>query len=477
MSTVAAMLEQPGPRAHMVEFYDDDEHLAERVSHYLASGLRAGEPVLAIATEAHREAFARRLSTRGLDVEAAVAGGRLVMLDADATLAACMIDGEPSPTLFRDHVGGAIDRARGDTERRVRAYGEMVDVLWRRGEQQAALRLEGLWNELGNERSFALLCAYVMGNFYRSTDREPFEAVCRAHTDVLPAGRRAELADTAAEPRGPRALEQHARALEHEIAQRIQLEAALRDALASEQRAREEAERAVRFNDMFARMLGHDLRNPLGAITMGASYIARTSTNEKITRSAARILASTDRMSRMVEQLLDFSRIRSDGALPLRPIRLDLAELCTRVKEELEAAHPEHVIALELEGSAMGTWDYTRLLRAFSTVIGNAATHGTAGHVVTVRIDGRDPEAVAIAVHNAGAIAPDMLPVLFEPYRGTSRQHQTQGLGLGLFITQQIVRAHGGTIAAASTPAEGTTLRIGLPRTVQAPPAPETAAP
>jgi signal transduction histidine kinase len=427
---------EPGPRAHHVEFYANDEHLADRVARYLADGLRAGDPVLAIVSEARRAGLARRLAEVGIDVDAAVAAGGLVMLDAHAALDSFMVGGEPSPQQFREHLGGAIERARGGAgdARGVRAYGEMVDILWQRGEQQAALRVEGLWSELASECSLALLCAYVMGNFYRASDGEPSN------------------------------LEQRTRALEHELAQRAQLEAALRDALAREQLARAEAERAVRFNEMFAGMLGHDLRNPLGAIAMGASYIARASTSEKITRSAARILSSTDRMTRMIEQLLDFSRTRIAGAMPLQRMQLDLAELATRVKEELEAIHPEGSIALELAGSAVGAWDYERILRVLSTVVGNAIAYGTAGQPVTVRIDGRAPELVELAVHNTGAMPADVLAVLFEPFRGTSRHRHTQGLGLGLFIAKQIVHAHGGTIEAASGDATGTTLCIRLPR-------------
>jgi signal transduction histidine kinase len=466
---VSALLASPEPRAHMLELHDDDAHLVDRVAHYFAAGLRLGLPALAVATAAHRDALAQRIAAGGVDVGAAVAGGRLVMLDPEAVLDAIMDRGAPSPARFRDYFGGAIARARAGGAPTVRAYGELVDVLWQRGERAAALRLEALWNELAAEQPFELLCSYAMDNFGRTTDREGFEAVCRAHTHVIPTERIAPLATSPAQMRELSMLEQRARSLEHEIERRTRLEARLREALEREKAAREEAERAVRFNEMFVGMLGHDLRNPLGAIAMGATYIARSSPNEKITRTTTRILASTSRMSSMVEQLLDFSRIRLGRDLPLQAIRIDLAELCARVKDELEAAHPECSIALELDGSALGTWDYERLLRVFGNVVGNAVAHGAPGHGVSIRIDGRDPDLVATAVHNAGAIPPETLAVLFEPFRGTSRQHHTQGLGLGLFITRQIVHAHGGTIEAASTEASGTSIRIALPRA--APPA------
>ena len=276
----------------------------------------------------------------------------------------------------------------------------------------------------------------------------------------------------------PTALELRVRALEHEVAQRTELEAALRDALQREQRARaaaeracEEAERAVRFNELFARMLGHDLRNPLGAISMGATYISRASTHEKITRSAGRILSSTDRMARMVEQLLEFSRLRAGGETPLRLERADLREVCARVKEELEAAHPERAgagIMIEVEGDAVGVWDAEGLVRVLSTMADNAIAHGAQGAAgagaAAIHIDGRDADRVEVTVHNAGEIAADKRDVLFEPIRGTSRQHHTRGLGLGLFLAQQVILAHGGTIEVTSSAADGTTMRISLPR-------------
>ncbi len=465
---VAAMLAQPEDGAHLVDFYDEDEQLVERVAHYLAAGVRAGEPTIAVATAAHLEAFARRMAAGGVDAGAALASGAVVMLDADATLEALLVDGQPSAARFRDRVLAVIDRARGGRGARggarIRAYGEMVDLLWRRGDHHAALRLEELWCELGRELPMVLLCAYAMGGYYRASEREPFEAVCRLHTAVVPTERCAGIATTSSQLRELSMLELRSRAFEHELGRRAALEAELRDALAREVHAREEAERTVRFNDMFVRMLGHDLRNPLGAISMGASYIARNSGHEKMTRAAARILASTGRMSSMVEQLLDFSRIRLGRGLPIHPIRIDLAELCARVKAEIEALHPGCEIALAQDGCAVGTWDHDRLSRVFANVIGNAVSYSAPGSAVTIRIEGRDPARVAAQVHNAGAIAPETLATLFEPFRVARRQHQTHGLGLGLFITREVVRVHGGAVDVASSEEHGTTIRICLPR-------------
>jgi len=460
------LLDGPAQPNHIVQFYDDDAFLCDSVAHFIAVGIEAGEPVCVVATAEHRAAFAIRLARRGLSVDHARASGQLVWLDARESLARFLVDGMPDWALFSGLFGHILEESRRrDPLACVRAYGEMVDLLWREGNKQAALRLEAMWNQLASSHSLSLLCAYVMGNFYRSGDAESFRDVCRAHSHVLPAesmpaggvasdNQRREISE----------LQQRARSLENEIEHRKELESALREALIREKEAREEAERSVRYNEMFAGMLGHDLRNPLSAITTGANYIARLNSSQKSAKAATRILSSAERMARMIDQLLDFTRIRVGGGLALAPTRFDVEELCCKVKDELEAANPDRSIVVEVEGSAVGEWDHDRLLQVFSNLLGNALHHGTEGAPVTIHCDGRDPTHVNLSIHNGGVVPPEILPVLFEPFRGNARYQRTRGLGLGLFISQQILAAHGGTLDVASDEARGTTFRISLPR-------------
>jgi signal transduction histidine kinase len=449
---------------HIVQFYEDDDFLCEAVAQFLAAGLLEGEPVCVIATEAHREELAARLGRRGLPIDEARARGQLAWLDAHETLARFMVGDMPDWRLFNEVLGTVVEQCRrGQPLSTVRAYGEMVDLLWREGNKQAALSLETMWNELANNHSLSLLCAYVMGNFYRTGDAQSFRDVCRAHSHVLPA-ESARRAAPDAQRREIGELQQRTRALEDEVEQRKELEAALREALIREKAAREEAERSVRYNEMFAGMLGHDLRNPLSAITTGANYIARLNSSEKSTKAATRILASAERMGRMIDQLLDFTRIRVGGGLSLQLTHVDLEELCCKVRDELEAAHPDRSILVEATGNVAGQWDHERLLQVFSNLISNALHHGTGTGLVTVRCDGEAREGITVTVHNEGVVPADVLPVLFEPFRGNTRYQRTRGLGLGLFITQQIIAAHGGTIDVSSAPGAGTTFTIFLPR-------------
>ncbi len=453
------------PPPHAVQFYETQDALTENVARFIAAGLDADEPVVVIATPEHREAFCTRLHSLGVDVDAAIARGRFTLLDARATLAKLMIGDAPNWELFREVIGAVL---MGCGNRRIRAYGEMVDLLWRAGNRVAALRLEELWNDLAKEYEFSLLCAYVMGNFYKSGDAAEFHEICAAHTHVVPPeGYENQTPDERA--RALTALQQRALSLENEVQHRRELEIALREALAREKALRADADRNVRFADMFCGMLGHDLRNPLGTITMGATYIARAGFGEKAVRSATRIVSSAERMARMIDQLLDFTRIRAVGGLELNRTRTDLAIICERVKEEIEAGSPQCTIAIRASGNTGGWWDPDRLLQVFSNLVGNAVTHGTSECQVSLETDGTDPNSVVAYVRNAGAIDPEVLPVIFDPFRGGKKRHNTKGLGLGLFITRQIVLAHGGEIAVTTGDAQGTLFCVKLPRSARTP--------
>ena len=456
---IHAFLDQPAGAHHVVQFYEADDALIENIARFVTPGLGAGEPAIGIATPEHRAALVQRLERDGVDLS------QLVLLDARATLARFMIGDMPDWDRFRAAIGDAIRTM--ETRRpgvRVRAYGEMVDLLWRDGNRAAALRLEEYWNELAKEFSFSLLCAYVMAGFYRSTDADAFRAVCSTHTHVIPGESYTRLDGGDDRARAISSLQQRARSLENEIAARKDLEAALRESLARERTLREEAERNVRFADMFAGMLGHDLRNPLGTINMGANYLARAKLGDKATRSATRIISSAERMARMIDQLLDFTRIRAAGGLELQRTPVDLAAICERVKDEIEAGTPSCSIEVLTSGNTGGVWDHDRLFQVFSNLVGNAVTHGARTCAVKLEADGREPSTVVAYVRNAGAIDPEVLPMIFDPFRGGKKRHNARGLGLGLFITRQIVLAHGGEIAVTSGEASGTLVCIKLPR-------------
>jgi signal transduction histidine kinase len=234
-----------------------------------------------------------------------------------------------------------------------------------------------------------------------------------------------------------------------------------------QQLARELLEKTetLRLNEMLTAVLSHDLRSPLNAVLTSALLIQRRSTEEPIRDTAGRILSSGRRMSRMIEDMLDMARARLAGGIPLKREPADLGALIDRVISEVHAAYPERKIAVEQAGELGGNWDGERLAQVVSNLLGNALQHGDASGAVQVTVDGTRADAVVIQVENSGTIPPDLLPQLFDPFRGSQRQTgRTEGLGLGLYIVQQIVLAHGGSVDVQSGNGNRTAFVVRIPR-------------
>jgi PAS domain S-box-containing protein len=238
--------------------------------------------------------------------------------------------------------------------------------------------------------------------------------------------------------------------------------------ITEERRALDELAQAVTFRDQLMGILGHDLRNPLGAI-LAATYLLRRRRDlpQPVPGHVERIDRAARRMAEMISTLLDFTQVRFHGSLPVSPAPTDLAEVARAIVDELRAAEPDRTLALEVHGDARGQWDPARLGQVISNLVGNALVHGAATEPVQVAIDA-EGEDVELRVHNRGAaIAPELKTTLFEPFRrGAQREDASQlrGLGLGLYIVRQIVLAHDGAVDVESTPEEGTTFTVRLPR-------------
>lgn len=221
----------------------------------------------------------------------------------------------------------------------------------------------------------------------------------------------------------------------------------------------------VRFNELFTAILGHDLRNPLGSILTAAELALMQDESGTLIKPLSRILTSGRRMARMIDQLLDFTRVRVGVGIPIETKRLDLLSLLRHVMDELDDANPNWTLRLHHVGETEGSWDADRLSQVFSNLVANAVQHGRVEHGVTVRVDGTQPQLVVVDVHNMGAIPETLLPKVLEPLAAGERgRDKSRGLGLGLYISQQILRAHGGRIEVRSTEGEGTTFTVLLPR-------------
>lgn len=228
------------------------------------------------------------------------------------------------------------------------------------------------------------------------------------------------------------------------------------------------SEKMAHTREQFLDILGHDLRNPLGSIIVGATLLTRSeSIDVKHVGVATRILNSAGRMNRMVSDLLDLTRTRLGADIPVTPKPMDLTPVCQQVIAELEATHPDCRLQFEPKGDLRGEWDSDRLTQVISNLVANALQYGCEDGPVSIVAQPHGEE-VVLRVHNEGPpISDEAMQRIFEPMVRQPSQNgdkHTTGLGLGLYIAREIVTAHGGTIGVTSPEKEGTTFTVQIPR-------------
>ena len=238
------------------------------------------------------------------------------------------------------------------------------------------------------------------------------------------------------------------------------------EAAEATRRVEEEIERRRRAVDTILGIVGHDLRNPLGAVHMSAALLMKRGGLEGWqARTVERMRSSAGRMGRIIADLLSYTRTRLGTGIPIQRRETELGELVRRVVDELRAVNPDREIEVIAEGDLAGNWDPDRLEQVASNLVSNAVDHGDPGTAVRVGLTGSADE-VALTVRNAGPeMPPEMLAHLFEPFSRPpdERSRKASGLGLGLYISREIVRGHGGEITATMGNGE-TAVTVRLPR-------------
>ena len=220
--------------------------------------------------------------------------------------------------------------------------------------------------------------------------------------------------------------------------------------------------------DMFLGVLGHDLRNPIGAVLMAARRMTRHGAAENRDNVMAGQIAQTmERATSILDDLLELTRTSFGSEIPLRRMQIDIGVLGAQIVEEMRSLSEVRKIGIAVLGETVGEWDQARLGQVFSNLIGNALQYSPADSTVDVKIVG-EADHVSISVQNDGDPIPlDEQKTIFKPLkRGTDSGSaaRSTNLGLGLFITHKIITAHGGTISVHSTPGAGTTFTVVLPR-------------
>ncbi|WP_400766213.1 response regulator [Methylosinus sporium] len=232
------------------------------------------------------------------------------------------------------------------------------------------------------------------------------------------------------------------------------------DVFVTLERQRQQLLQVERTREMFVGILGHDLRNPLQSILTSAERSLSNAQDDDLRKALQLIRQSGHRMARMIDQILDLTRIRMGGGLAIRPAAANFRRVVEQIADEFSGRG--RALRLAFDGDMDGAWDIDRILQLLSNLVGNAVEHSPPGVAVTLRIDGGAREFIVIHVCNGGRGVPRALrDALFEPFASSDRM---RGLGLGLFICRQIVLAHGGAIEFESDDLRGTCFRIRLPR-------------
>lgn len=224
-----------------------------------------------------------------------------------------------------------------------------------------------------------------------------------------------------------------------------------------------------RIRERFMGVLSHDLRTPLASILMSADHMLRSGQLQPgHDRAVGRIARSAARMKRMVRDLLDLARGRIGEGIPITTARMDMGEVCRAVVDEMSITNPGRQLAVETGEALWGDWDHDRALQAVGNLVANALQYGRDPVSVTATcVD----DNIVVAVTNQGdPIPPDSVSKVFDPFqRGEAGAGKKEGLGLGLYIVSEIMRAHGGTVAVVSSREGGTTFTLTWPRSDCAP--------
>ena len=460
---------------HVVRFYETDTFLLDAVATVCADAILADGAALVVATPEHRAGIAERLRARGL-LDVVGTDDAFFSLDAAETLSQFMIDGEIDAARFMEVIGGIISRAA-KPGRQVRVFGEMVSLLVADGHPAAALRLEELWNDLQlaahPTSAFSLFCGYPMDHFGGEAHTQLFADVCAAHSRVIPAESYVALPTANDRLRAIAELQQKAQSLETEIAERRQAEERLRHALEAEHEARLNVEAALQVRDEFLSIAAHELRNPLACLSLHAQVaLQRLGHKEhfdasRTEHSLQSISRQATRLSRLLDRLLDVSQLEADR-LTLQRRATDLAGLVAQVVSSTRSWTDRHPIALETPASMQVWIDPLRLEQVLANLLDNAIKHSPDGEPIVVTLSEPQPGTLELAVSDRGIGIPiEARDRIFERFFQARPEDATQGLGLGLYVSRQIVELHDGEIRADFPADGGTRFVVTLPTGIE----------
>jgi signal transduction histidine kinase/ActR/RegA family two-component response regulator len=459
LSAATARPESEAGCRHDVLFYEDDDYLIEKLTRYFGEALVSNQGAVIVACETHLQALESRLHDRGIDLEQAISDGRYFRLIVADTLEQIMSGGAPNPSHFFAIFDDVIGRASGElsgTTRDVLVFGELVANLVNNGNPEAAVTLEGLWNELAARRSFDLLCAYPIDAFSSVKDAEALAAICELHTHVTPAESFVQFESDDEQQRAITRLQQRALALENEVARR-------------DQAVSDDQQRYRTGQDQFISVAAHELKTPVSSLRAYAQLLLREGRDAETfdpLRFAAAVGAiefQTGKLTRLVSNVMETLEI-DHGTAQLDLMKIDLADL-VRSTLRTEFVDSRHTVDYIGPDRCIVRADPRRIQQVLLNLLDNAAKYSPAGSQIRVVLAQLEDGSARLSVSNEGiGIREDRREAIFERFSRADPESHQSGIGLGLHVARNFVELHGGTLQLDGTSMNGSRFIVTLPQ-------------
>jgi signal transduction histidine kinase len=455
---LAANLGESSRRRHTVQFYAQDASLLDELTRLIGAALGAGDAAVVIATKAHRDGLNQRLQALSFDIPRAVEQGRYVVLDAAETLERFMRGARPDADLFSEIMGvvlGKAAAATGTNTPHVVAFGEMVALLWAKGNTEAAVRLEQLWNKLAENYPLSLRCAYPMAGFDRGDHGPQFLKICSEHSSVIPDERHTALITDEQRLRSITKLQQKAQALETEMAERKLVEEELRRTQADlesqvEQRTtalRQLSARLLSLQDFERRRIARELHDSLG------QYLVGLKLNAHMLRQEPEREELWSEADKLMEQCI--SEVRTLSYL-LHPPTMDAAGFSSAARWYVEGYGQRSGLSVTLDApSDLGRMPDAielALFRVLQEALTNVHRHSGASAADVLVY--QDAGQVVLEIKDNGRGIPQSLLSQF--------QVTGAGMGVGIAGIRERVRELGGKLKLESSDS-GTLVRVTIP--------------
>jgi signal transduction histidine kinase len=429
---------------HYVQFYQEDKYLLESLKDYIVPGIKSKDVCIVIASSSHRNEIAQVLINQKVNIEKARREGIYIDLDASEVLSQIMLNGKPDKDLFEKIVGSLIINAS-KNGLRVRAFGEMVSILWKIGNKNGALELEKYWNDLRKKEQFVLLCAYPMGEFNNESDSSIFSEIIADHSSIIPTESYMELVNQDEQLRAIAILQQKAEALESEIAERKKLEV---------------------MKDEFIAAASHELKTPLTSLKTYSHILQNRLSKLDGDKSYEYILKmdkQLNRMTHLVSDLLDVTRIQS-GSLQFTKQYFDLNQLIEEITDEIsETSDRSIVLRLGKHQDIYG--DRDKIAQVILNFLANADKYSEKNKKIVIRtIVHKEEIIVSVEDHGIGISEENREKVFQRFFRESGNMESTfPGIGLGLYISSEIIKRHYGRIWVSSKKGKGSKFYFSLP--------------